>query len=129
MCNVVVSLENTCKRYKNNFVPKIRRELSEIPPKIRCGVAMGMVCSVGNGEDYIGPCINIASRLQKLSGLSFCFSRRGFDYEKGMVKETADSYIVKKVSIRGIGDDERVCVPKADFEKLNKKERDIFEAL
>lgn len=127
MCNVVVMLENICNKYKNTFVPKNRKEFSEIPPKLRCGVARGIVCSVGNGEDYVGPCINIASRLQKISSLPFCFSKRGFDYEKGMIKKTADTYAVKRVAIRGIGDDERVCVAKVDFERLKKKEKDIFK--
>lgn len=127
ICNVAVSLENICRRYRRDFAPRIRQELSDTPPRLRCGVARGLVCSVGNGEDFVGPCINMSARLQKLSSLPFCFSKRGFDYEKGMVKETAETYEVKRVSVRGMGTGELVCVPKLEFGRLKKAERALFK--
>lgn len=127
VCNVAVLAENICGKYSRDFVPKAKKYLSLVPKGLRCGVACGMVCSVGNGEDYVGSCINIASRLQKLSNLRFCFSQRGIDLEKGMIEKTARSYIVKRVSIRGIGRDERVLIDKSDFEKLSKKDKAVFK--
>jgi len=127
ICNVAVLADNICGKYSREFVPKAKKYLSLVPKELRCGVACGMVCSVGNGEDYVGSCINIASRLQKLSNLRFCFSQRGIDFEKGMMEATAKSYIVKRVSIRGIGRDERVLIDKSDFEKLSKKDKVVFK--
>ena len=127
MCNTVVLLRNVCLAYSKEFVPEMRKRISEIPPSLKCGVARGIVCSVGNGEDFIGPCINIASRLQKLSKIPFCFSRRGLDFEKGMTEQTAARYTVKSVSIRGIGDKELVCVRKAAFERLPKRDKALFK--
>jgi class 3 adenylate cyclase len=127
ICNIVVELRNVCTSYSSKFKPKMRRHLSYMPDRLRCGVACGTVCSVGNGEDYVGPCINIASRLQKLSNLGFCVSKRGIDFEKGMVTETAEKYIVKSVSIRDIGEDELVIVRKPDFEGLSEEDRALFK--
>ena len=88
-----------------------------------------MVISIGNGEDYVGPCINIASRLQKLSSLTFCVSRRGFDLEKYMPEETAVKYALKSVALRGIGEDELVWVRKEEFEELSAEEKKLFKSL
>ena len=126
ICNIVIELRNICNKYSIDFTPKMKRHLSYIPKSLRCGIACGTVCSVGNGEDYVGPCINIAARLQKLSNLGLCISKRGIDFEKGMIKETAKQYIVKSVSIRGIGEEELVIVQKVDFERLPKNEQALF---
>ena len=75
----------------------------------------------------MGPCINIASRLQKLSNLGICVSIRGIDFEEGMRKETAEKYMVKSVPIRGIGKGELVIVQKWEFEKLPKRDKVIFK--
>lgn len=127
ICNVMVMLRYICTKYSSVFIPGVKKHLSHVPKSLRCGTARGLVCSVGNGEDYVGPCINIASRLQKLSNLGFCFSKRGIDFEEGMVNATAQNYMVKSVSIRGIGRDELVVVRKPDFEKLSKRDKAIFK--
>lgn len=62
ICNVVVSLENICQGY-GKFYTQIKKVVVEPPNALRCGIARGSVFSVGNGKDYVGPCINIASRL------------------------------------------------------------------
>jgi len=81
---------------------------------------------VGNGEDYVGPCINIAARLQKLSALTFCFSRRGFDIEQHMPEETAAKYVLKYVPLRGIGDNELVWVRAEELNGLQDEEKALF---
>ena len=90
-------------------------------------MARGMVVSVGNGEDYVGPCINTAARLQKLSSLTFCISRRGFDIEKNMPRETASKYILKSVPVRGIGECELVWIRKDEFDRLHDEEKKLFQ--
>ena len=126
MCNIVTSLWEICNLYIEQFYPIIRRLVVQPPKILRCGIARGMVVSVGNGEDYVGPCINTASRLQKLSSLTFCISRRGFDIEKHMPEETAAKYILKSVALRGIGEDELVWIRKEEFVSLQDEEKTLF---
>jgi len=127
ICNVVGGLHDICLNYAQNFYPRIKKVVAEPPNILRCGIARGSVFSVGNGEDYVGPCINIASRLQKLSLLTFCVSRRGFDFKKHN-KSLAQQYVVKAVSLRGIGEDELVWVRKREFDDLPEKERELFRS-
>lgn len=129
MCNVVSSLWNTCLKYEREFYPEIKKAVTEPPSNLRCGVARGKVFSVGSGQDYVGPCINIASRLQKLSLLTFCVSRTGFDFEKYRAKETARNYVLKSVSLVGIGDKELVWVRKVEFDRLPTKEKKLLREL
>lgn len=127
LCNIVTMLSRICGSYRREFYSKANKIFSHVPPVLRCGISRGMVCSIGNGNDFVGPCINIASRLQKLSGLTFCFSRRGIDFESGMTKETAALYTTKSILIRGIGEDEKVCVKIYEFDRLRKYERNLFK--
>jgi len=128
ICNVVTSLWEICVNYRVGFYPHISRITTHPPQVLRCGIARGTVFSVGNGEDFVGPCINIASRLQKLSTLSFCFSRRGFDIEKNMPSETAVKYLLKSVPLRGIGQGELVWVRKEEFDNLDEADKGIFSS-
>ena len=127
ICNVVTSLWEICANYRLSFYHKIRKITTQPPEVLRCGVARGTVFSVGNGEDFVGPCINIASRLQKLSSLTFCLSRRGFDIEKCMPAETSAKYLLKSVALRGIGEDELVWVRKEEFVELNDEDKALFK--
>jgi len=127
ICNVVVMLRDICDHYAGELYPKVRKVVVEPPNTLRCGIARGRVFSVGNGEDYVGPCINIASRLQKLSLLTFCVSRRGFDFEKNMHKDTAPQFVIKSVSLRGIGEDELVWILKKEFDNLPQEEKALFK--
>ena len=126
ICNVVTSLWEICGNYVREFYPIIRKVVAQPPKVLRCGVSRGLVFSVGNGEDYVGPCINIAARLQKLSSLTFCFSRRGFDVEKHMPEETAAKYVLRSAPLRGIGEDELVWVRKEEFDSLQDEEKALF---
>ena len=126
--NVVTTLWEICANYTREFYPKIKRLVVQPPKALRCGISRGMVVSVGNGEDYVGPCINIASRLQKLGCLTFCLSRRGFDIEKYMPAETAEKYILKSVALRGIGEDELVWVREEEFNGMPDEEKALFRS-
>jgi len=128
ICNVVTSLWEIRSNYSQEFYPSIRRVVTNPPSFLRCGMSRGMVFSVGNGEDYVGPCINIAARLQKLSLLTFCFSRRGFDVEQHMPEETATKYALKVAPLRGIGEDELVWVRQEEFDGLPDKEKALFQS-
>src|SRR5688500_12976227 len=79
--NIVLSARQVCRSYSTKFLPSIQARVVEPPSRLRCGVARGTVYSVGNGQDYVGSCINMTARLQKLPGLTFAFNRRGFNLE------------------------------------------------
>jgi len=126
--NVIVSMSIICDAYKDVFLPKLRAKIVEPPSKLRCGLARGTVFSVGEGQDYVGSCINMASRLQKLPGISFCFNRRGFDLERDKpVKFFRDEVAVREVSIRGIGDHELICVLRSEIETLLPKDIGFYK--
>jgi hypothetical protein len=124
--NVVVSMYEICKNYLVEFIPKISKNISSPPTKLRCGIARGTIYSVGNGNDFVGPCINMSARLQKLNTLTFCFSRRGINPSK-MAPGYSKTFIVKKVDIRGIGSEELVCFSKREFDLLPESEKSNFK--
>ena len=79
--NLIITLNIIREEYGKKFLPKMRKKVCEPPGALRCGLAKGTVYSVGDGNDFVGPCINLAARLQKLDSFSFAFSRRGFNPE------------------------------------------------
>ncbi|MBD3347469.1 MAG: hypothetical protein GF401_20625 [Chitinivibrionales bacterium] len=116
LCNIVASLYNFCKRYPV-FLKSIKGRYVDPPRQLRCGIARGNVFPIGAGKDYVGPCINIASRLQKFNGLSFVFSARGID-KRGFNIDFEEVFVEKQVGIRGIGTHELVYVVKDEFAGL-----------
>jgi class 3 adenylate cyclase len=124
--NIVGMLYHSTLHYKKQFLPRIRAKVSIPPPTLRCGVARGRVFSVGNGSDFVGPCINLAARLQKLSILSFSFSRRGLNADE-LHEQHRDRFILKRVAVRGIGDDELVYILRGEFDGLPPEEKALFQ--
>ncbi len=123
--NVVVECREICSAYTRDFYPEIKKTVVDAPDALRCGIARGRVSCVGNGNDYVGPCINIASRLQNLSGLTFCFSGRGFNVEE-MAKSERSRFALKSIQLRGIGE-ERVYIFKEQFDNLPDGEKRLFK--
>ena len=121
--NIVLALRLICNDYQMGFLPNIRKRVSKSPAKLRCGIARGQIISIGNGKDFVGPCINVASRLQKIGQFSFAFSKRGFNLEKCFAKPEHDNFILIRASIRGIGDEELVYVYKDEFDLLSEDEK------
>lgn len=124
-CNIITALNDVCDNYQK-FLDEIDSKITKAPLSLRCGIALGTVYGIGDGSDYVGPAINLASRLQKLSKLSFCFSRRGLDFNKDMAPEWANRYTVKKAKIRGYPEEELVCVIKSEFNKLPEDQKTLF---
>jgi class 3 adenylate cyclase len=93
---------------------------------LRCGIARGQIISIGDGNDYVGSCINLASRLQKLSQLTFAISRRGFDLSEEKYKPWK-YFVLKKVELRGIGKEELVYVKEHEFDALRAAERKLLK--
>lgn len=126
ICNVPVMVMGICDSYRSQFYPRIGKSVVDPPKILRCGIARGKIYSVGKGEDYVGACINRASRLQKLGALTFCCNQEGFDFDKHMRKNVRKNFLKRRVSLRGIGNNELVWVLKDEFEELPPEEKDIF---
>jgi class 3 adenylate cyclase len=125
MSILIISVQNVLDEYRDTFLPKIKKCVSSPPPALRCGIARGQIIAVGNGEDFVGPCINIASRLQRLGSLSFAVSRRGMAFQD-TDNDFWKDFQVKRVGLPGIGENELVYVRKKEFTALTAAEKNSF---
>lgn len=126
ICNIVGHLYKLGIDYKSKFLPLVSKHVSKPPTKLRCGVARGQVVSVGENEDYVGSCINIASRLQKLSLLSFAISRRGLDLQREPCPAFWKAFRLVKTSLHGIGDEELIYVLRTELDSLPEEGKALF---
>jgi class 3 adenylate cyclase len=129
ICRIIVALYRICYAYRHELYPKMSMVVNKPPQVIRCGVARGKVFTVGNARDYVGHCINNASRLSHLGPLSFCFPHRGFPVRQYMQAEYARLFIPKYLSVRGIGENEIVWVVKSEFDRLPEKNKTLFRSV
>jgi len=127
ICNIVAKLYELTREYNAEFVPSIQKHVSKPPTILRCGISRGQIISIGQGKDYVGSCINVASRLQKLSQLTFAVSRRGFDLSQNPTHFITKLLTLKKAQIRGIGEDELIWVLSSEFDSLPEGEKTLFE--
>ncbi len=125
--HTIHAMNSLCKEYSKKLLPKLSKRYNNPPPRLRCGVARGNIVSIGGGVDFSGPCINMASRLQKIHDLSFACSRKGIDFERCLPAELSRKYLVKKVSIRGVGTSELIYVDRWEFYSLHKVLRVYFD--
>jgi class 3 adenylate cyclase len=126
ICRLVTLLYGICRNYRKEFYPRVSRLVNKPPTVLRCGIARGKVFTIGSGKDCVGHCINNASRLSHLDYLTFCFPHRGFPVREYLPAEELRPFVLKYVSIRGVGTDELVWVVREEFERLPEKERGLF---
>lgn len=126
--NIAQNLLSITNLYASQFLPEVRKAVSKPPSRLRCGIALGQITSLGGGADYVGSCINAAARLQKLNHLSFAVSRRGFDLSESPDMEGAlRSFLaLKRTAIRSIGLNELVYIRKDEFEALSEEDKREF---
>jgi hypothetical protein len=108
LCNIIASMLEICAGYSHDCL-NFSKKYVDFPTKLRCGIARGKVFPIGGGLDFVGPCMNICTRLQKCASLSFVFSARGVDvtgFDPGYRK----LFTEKRIEIRGIGDNELIWV-------------------
>ena len=129
ICRLAGSLYTVCQSYKTEFYPYISNAVNKPPSVLRCGVARGKVYSIGNDKEYVGHCINNASRLSRLGSLSFCFPHRGFQVREHMPVEYRALFVPKYASIRGVGENELVWVVKDEYNKLPAKNQEMFRSI
>ena len=126
--NIVVALDKVCKSYTNEFLPEIRNQVAEAPKYLRCGIARGTVFSVGNGNDFVGSCINMAARIQKLPGARFAFNRRGFEVTGEKInKYFKENITIRRVAIRGIGENELIGIRKSEFDEMTSDDKKWYQ--
>lgn len=128
ICRLAGSFYLICCAYRAEFYPHICTAVNKPPAILRCGVARGKVFSVGSDREYVGHCINNASRLSRLGALSFCFPHSGFRVTEYMPEEYREFFVPKLVSIRGVGENETVWVARDEFERLAPKYREMFRS-
>jgi len=126
--SIVATLYEVCMSYSKTFYPKIEKEVAKPPKQLRCGIARGQIIAIGDGRDFVGACINVAARLQKLSHLSFAFSRRGLDLRTCFEEDWYKEFLLARVAIRGIGEKELIYILKEEYEKLPPEQKALFEA-
>jgi class 3 adenylate cyclase len=125
--NILITGREICLRYTRDFCPMIANKVTEAPSILRCGLARGTIYSVGNGNDFVGSCINMAARIQKLPGTTFAFNRRGINVDDPAADDFFRSHIiVKKMAVRGIGENELVCILKSEYDAMSDEERKHF---
>ncbi|OGO41208.1 MAG: hypothetical protein A2137_03920 [Chloroflexi bacterium RBG_16_58_8] len=126
ICRLAAAFYEICAAYRTDFYPAMRMVVNKPPQVLRCGVSRGRVFTIGDGKDYVGHCINTASRLSHVGALSFCFPHRGFQVQEHMPAQYLSVFQPIHISIRGIGESELVWVVKDEYTKLAEKNREMF---
>lgn len=100
----------------------IKNKFTKPPSKLRCGIAQGQVTSIADGSDFVGLCINIASRLQKLGegAFSFACTKKGLEEDPGYWYK---DFRLIRYPIRGVSKEELVYVLKREFRTLSEKDK------
>ncbi len=129
ICRLTVTLYDICRAYRTEFYPRIAETIERPPRLLRCGLARGRLFTVGNGHDFVGHCLNAASRLSNLHGLSFAFPNRGFPVRNYLLDEYLRVFVPKYVAVRGVGDNELVWVVRREFEALPAAVQANFRSL
>jgi len=126
LLNIVQRLHSIVLKYNSEFLPELQKYMTNLPAILRCGIARGQIISVGDGHDYVGSCINVAARLQKLGGLRFAVSRRGINLSPDN-SSLISPLVIKQVEIRGIEKKELVYIFPEELEKLSFKDQELFK--
>ena len=100
----------------------IAHYLPELDEPERSFLGQLTATSIADGRDFVGLCINIASRLQKLAdgAFSFAFTQKGLEPEVGIGWYEGWDFKLIKIPIRGVAKDELIYVPNSEFRKLSK---------
>lgn len=125
ICNIVATLFSICESYQT-FLKERDLKYVDPPTRLRCGIARGDAFPLGTNRDFVGPCINIAARLQRFNGLSFAVSAKGIDYNY-FDTSYKKHFLKKKVSINGIGDNEIIYIRSDEFDNLPPKNKSLFK--
>ncbi|MCX7911898.1 MAG: hypothetical protein N2506_02890 [Dehalococcoidales bacterium] len=121
ICRIIAMLYDICARYQQEFYPRISQTIHNPPAVLRCGLARGKVFGIGGGKDFVGHCINNATRLSHLKPFSFCFPQRGFPVKEHLTADYLSLFTLVHIPVRGVGNEEPVWVLRKEMEKLSSK--------
>lgn len=107
------------RKYKREFYKHLSPHYPKMPARLRCGISRGQIISIGDGNDYVGSCINIACRLQKIEHYTFAISRQDFDLSLYPKHALAKILFPVYVNLRGIGESEPIYVLKDEVKKTD----------
>lgn len=130
LCNRLWNLKNNFNRVLENCTNDV--PVLELPDRIRFGLTRGTVYELSHkgstNKEYIGFCINLASRLQKYCPeLGFIASAR-IGLPESTLKEHGYIKVIAN-KIKGFSK-EIVIVDKSEFEDLNKEiKKELFKSL
>jgi hypothetical protein len=103
----VLPIAETCwlitNRYWRSFLPHFGSTFPNIPRILRVGVARGNVFPFAHRSDFAGHCINLASRIQHLPGISFGIAKDGLLVEPHTFS-FANAITEKRCKINGLGE-------------------------
>lgn len=130
------NLINRLWNLQNNFY-KINKKLMEnipigdLPSTVKFGIAQGTIFKLEEADgttDYIGPCINLASRLVKYCAeINFIASAR-LDLPNGKLEEDGYFRIIAK-ELRSF-ENEIVIIDKTDYENIgNADKKRLFQEI
>jgi class 3 adenylate cyclase len=129
--DIVSSIIVICNDYRAEFLPDNSGEFTKPPPSLRCGIARGQITAIGDEKDFVGLCINVASRLQKLEGVSekvrfsFAFTKKGFPLQ-AFDESWREQFRLIKIPIRGVEKEELVYVLKDEYNLLTEDDQKRF---
>lgn len=125
--NIVRAFDIICSHYETEFLKAPKKQYTNPPTKLRCGIAQGQVVRIGN-TDYVGLCINIASRLQKLGdgAFSFAFTRKGLN--ESASDDWLNDFRLIRIPIRGVSKQELVYVLRKEFRALSGEDKKRYRA-
>ena len=112
--------------YNNHHFKRIKKFYPLTPALLRCGIARGTCFPLGNRDDMVGACINIAARLQKLPGLTFAVRSLGIEIDAPLIANSVVLY--KTIKIRG-GNEENIYLLKEEFHKMKTRDRKLYKAI
>lgn len=113
--NIIYRLQQLCARYISQFLPEIRDTWKLAPKRLRCGVARGNILSVASASDFVGGCINLACRLQKVQHYSFACASKGLEIDKCFKEEWHSLFRKVSLQVRGIGEAEPAFVLSSEY--------------
>lgn len=119
-----------CDKYERDFPQRVKSKNWERLPKIlRCGLAQGKVYSVGDQQDFVGPCINIASRLEKSPGATFAFDMKLIEDSLLGQSFFDEEFHKTQMSVRGISDVTTVAILKAEYADMTLEEKAHYKVI
>jgi hypothetical protein len=100
--------------------PSDTEHFQNMPKRLRCGIAAGNVLSIGE-HDFVGPCINLAARLQKLPGVTFAIRAKGIEPWGEDSAIFAGHLVRKSAEIRVNKEREGVYISKDEYDAMPQK--------